>query len=95
MTEARCENWQDIETAPYNTVVIVKVGLSMEFEASLIPDSAMSSLEEFCDQWQAAHEGEHPPCWSGGCCWESNEDENASLQPHAWKPAPARQDGGK
>jgi len=41
-----------------------------------------------CDQWQAAVEGEHPPCWSDGACWESNADEIGSLQPNAWRPLP-------
>lgn len=76
--------WQDINSAPYDTPVEVKVG-SMTFLARLLPDASMSSLDETCDQWQAEIDGEHPPCWSGGACWASNENEDMSLQPTAWR----------
>lgn len=82
----QAEAWQPIQTAPYNEPVKIKVGEGMEFVARLIPDGSMSSEEESCDQWVAEHEGEHPECWSGGACWESNEGEVASLQPTRWKP---------
>lgn len=80
--------WQDIATAPYNTPVRVKAG-EMTFIARLLPDAAMSSDEQSCDRWQAEIEGEHPPCWSGGACWESNENEDPSLQPTHWQPLPS------
>lgn len=80
--------WQDIASAPFNTPVRVKAG-SMTFLARLIPNAAMATDEQVCDQWQAEVEGEHPPCWSGGACWESNEDEALSLQPTQWMPAEA------
>lgn len=80
--------WRDIESAPYNTPVEIKVG-SMTFLARLHPDASMSSLDESCDQWQAEIDGEHPPCWSGGACWASNENEDMSLQPTAWRYPPA------
>lgn len=81
----RGEAWRPIETAPYDTPVEVKVG-SMTFLARLLADASMSSLDETCDQWQAEIDGEHPPCWSGGACWASNENEDMSLQPTAWRP---------
>lgn len=80
----RGEAWRPIETAPYDTPVEVKVG-SMTFLARLLADASMSSLDETCDQWQAEIDGEHPPCWSGGACWASNENEDMSLQPTAWR----------
>ena len=80
-------DWQDISSAPYRTPVEVRVG-HMTFVARLLPDAAMSSLDETCDQWQAEYEGEHPPCWSGGSCWDSNEEEVTSLQPTAWRDVP-------
>ncbi|NML93833.1 hypothetical protein [Novosphingobium olei] len=76
--------WKDIESAPYNTVVRVKAG-QMTFLARLIPNGAMSDMDTSCDQWVAEIEGEHPPCWSGGACWENNEDESPSLQPDGWQ----------
>lgn len=90
-TLARME-WRPIETAPYDTPVEVKVG-SMTFLARLLADASMSSLDETCDQWQAENDGEHPPCWSGGACWASNENEDMSLQPTAWRYPPAPEAG--
>jgi len=78
---------QPIATAPVNEEVYVHCG-EMRFRAKLVPGASMTMDEEPCDQWQATREGEHPPCWSDGCCWASNEDENASLQPTSWSPAP-------
>lgn len=78
--------WMPIETAPYETPVLVKVA-HMTFEAMLKPDAAENE-EGSCDQWVACHEGEHPPCWTDGACWQSNADEIESLQPVAWMPLP-------
>lgn len=80
--------WQPIETAPYNMPVRIKAG-EMTFLARLLPNASMTEDEEDCDQWQAEIEGEHPPCWSGGGCWSSNENESASLQPTHWQPLPS------
>lgn len=77
--------WLPIETAPYGLAVEVRVGEGMTFIAVLEPDASMTSDEQPCDQWQAVHEGEHPPCWSGGACWASNENDDTSLQPIAWR----------
>lgn len=73
----------DLTAAPYNEVVRVKVG-DMTFLATLLPDHSMSDEETTCNQWSAVKEGEHPPCWSAGLCWSSNEDGVVSLQPEAW-----------
>ncbi len=79
--------WMPIETAPYNTPVQVKVG-HMTMLARLIPNGSEDENGS-CDQWQAEHDGEHPPCWSDGACWASNADEVQSLQPSAWTTSPA------
>lgn len=79
--------WRDIASAPYSTPVRVKVG-GMTFLARLEPDASMSDMDTSCDQWQAVNEGEHPPCWSEGACWESNLDGDCSMQPEAWTPTP-------
>lgn len=86
--------WQDIASAPLNTPVLVRVGEGMTFIARLLPDASMTTADETCDQWQAEYEDEHPPCWSDGCCWESNEDGNASLQPRGWQPLPTPTEQG-
>jgi hypothetical protein len=78
------EDWRDdTDNAPYDTPVLVRVG-DMTFIAKLIPDAGMREDETSCDQWVAVNEGEHPPCWSGGACWDSNEDGDRSIQPYAW-----------
>lgn len=74
--------WMPIETAPYDTPVEIQVG-RMTMWARLLPN-ASEGEDGPCDQWQAEYEGEHPPCWSGGACWASNEDEVESLQPTTW-----------
>ena len=76
--------WHPIEAAPYNRAVEVKIG-RRAFPAILLPDASMSSEEQSCDQWQATTDS-YPPCWSDGSCWESNADEQMSLQPEAWRP---------
>jgi hypothetical protein len=63
--------------------------------AVLLPDVSQDGHGNECDQWSAAREGEHPPCWSGGGCWASNEDEVISLQPNAWRPSPPANDEGR
>lgn len=82
------DGWQDIANAPVNTPVRVKAG-NMTFIARIVLGASMTSDEQECNQWQAEHEGEHPPCWSGGACWESNEDEAMSLHPTHWQPIAA------
>jgi len=80
----RAHAWQGIESAPYNTPVRIKAG-EMTFVARLLIDAAMTTAEETCDQWVAEHEGEHPPCWTNGACWQSNENDDPSLRPVAWQ----------
>lgn len=75
---------QDISTAPYDTPVDVKVG-GMTFGAILRRGASVNSDGEDCDQWQATVEGEHPPCWTDGACWESNSYGAPSLQPEAFQ----------
>lgn len=85
--------WRDIETDPpkYDEVVKVKAG-HMTFRAVLRNNIAMDDEGVSCDQWEAAIEGEHPPCWSDGACWELNVDGYGSLQPEEWRPVPPETD---
>lgn len=76
--------WRPIESAPFNTPVEIKAG-SMTFLARLEPDVSEDENGQSCDQWLAEIEGEHPPCWSAGACWSSNENDDRSLQPTAWR----------
>lgn len=76
--------WRPIESAPFNTPVEIKAG-SMTFLARLEPDVSEDENGQSCDQWLAEIDGEHPPCWSAGACWSSNENDDRSLQPTAWR----------
>lgn len=91
--EPEADPWRPLDTAPYNTPVRIKAG-NMTFIAELLPSASMNEDGE-CDQWQAVHEGEHPPCWSGGACWASNENEDPSLQPEGWMPLPPSPEKGE
>lgn len=75
----------DMSAAPAGIPLEVKVGEGMIFHASLAITQSMDGDGNICDQWQATHEGEHPPCWTEGACWQENEDQVASLQPIAWR----------
>jgi hypothetical protein len=76
--------WLPIEEAPYNQEVEVKIG-RRPIPAILRPDASNTCEEKSCDQWQATTDA-YPACWSDGACWESNADEQMSLQPEAWRP---------
>jgi hypothetical protein len=85
-------NWRVIECAPYNEPVEVEAG-RMRFPAILLPDAAMTTEEKSCDQWHATTDV-YPLCWTDGACWETNADEQASIQPTRWRPieAPVQQE---
>jgi hypothetical protein len=76
--------WLSAMTPPYAQEVEVRVG-AMRFRAKLMQGASLDENGRSCDQWQAAREGEHPPCWTDGACWESNADLSPSLQVDAWR----------
>jgi hypothetical protein len=84
--------WRDIASAPYDTPVDVRAG-RMTFVARLLANHSIDENEQACDQWVAEHEGEHPPCWTDGACWENNSDKMMSIQPEQWRPAAAIREG--
>jgi transcription elongation factor Elf1 len=88
-SESTSNPWNyNMDEAPRNgTVVLLKVGESMSFDARW-QEGFMDSDEQDCGCWVALHEGEHPPCWSEGVCWSSNQDESESIQPTAWMYVP-------
>ena len=77
-------DWRGTGTAPFNTPVEIKAG-SMTFLARLLHETSMDEDMRPCDQWVAKNHGEHPPCWTDGACWSSNENDDRSLQPEAWR----------
>ena len=45
--------------------------------------------------WMAAHEGEHPPSWEDGTCWDDSDQPIAwALPPEPLPAPPAAEDGG-
>lgn len=73
----------NMDEAPYNEPVMVRLDSGKEIIARLIQDGSMTSYEESCDQWEADGD-DYPECWTGGACWTVNEDEVASDQPAAF-----------
>lgn len=75
--------WLDPKDAPYWKHVEVKVGRKV-FMAMLTADTSMTEDEKPCDQWQALVDN-YPRNWSGGYCWESNEDGEMSDPVEGWR----------
>lgn len=80
-------DWQPIETAPYDTIVLVDVDDFGTMLARLLPGVSMNANGDACDQW-VAETDVYPDCWTEGACWESNHDEVMSRQPLRWMPPP-------
>lgn len=82
------DKWLDVADAPCDIDLYVRAG-GMTFKARLLLDRSMRHSGEWRDQWVASIEGEHPPCWTEGACWQSNEDEVGSLRPTHYRLLPA------
>lgn len=81
------DEWQQMKTAPRDkTTVLVCTFSGYVFPAFYDPTGSVDENEEVCGIWCAKYEGFHPPCWSEGQCWTSNEDEIMSEQPLYWRP---------
>jgi hypothetical protein len=84
----KLEDWQDMKTAPMDgSDIQIRTFDGFEMLARFEPQGFMTEDGKDCGGWVASVEGEHPECWSGGACWESNEQEVASDHPSAWRPA--------
>ena len=79
--------WQPIETAPKDsTHVIVRTPDGSLFTAAYVP-GFLDSNDNDCWCWVALSDL-HPDDWSGGTCWEVNEDGESSQHPTHWMPLP-------
>lgn len=69
---------------PLETPVIVTMDDGVEFLAMRVV--VMGDVSD-CHAWTVAdeHEPNCPPCWTDGVCWGSNEYEQPSRQPVAWR----------
>lgn len=79
LIEANGDGWLPISEAKYNELVIVETAGGHIFKATLIPNASINDKDETVAQWAA--DGLHPECWTEGCCWESNHDEEPSDPP--------------
>ncbi|PZU95595.1 MAG: hypothetical protein DI527_00875 [Chelatococcus sp.] len=80
--------WNDIESAPRDRPAIL-----LTFQGHVVKAAWQTGFTDENGRdtgaWCATEEGQHPPCWSEGVCWASNEDESPSDPPVAWLPFPA------
>ena len=78
--------WREMATAPMDGTVIeiMAEGYDRPFlirgELGFVDGSGAD-----CWSWVAVEEGKHPPCWSGGAYWDSNENEMPSTPPLRWR----------
>ena len=86
--------WQtDMENVPFLKPVIVQTMSGCVFRAHY-GETTEDGDGRDCDTWAAEDEGIHPPCWTDGLCWASNEDGEPSDQPVKWLlPAPTGEEG--
>lgn len=78
--------WRPISEAKYNVPYIIETESGHVLKAALMPNHSINENEKDCDQWVA--DTIHPECWTDGCCWENNAEEEASDQPMRFMPLP-------
>ncbi len=80
-------DWRTMDWAPKDgTPIRVRTSrrqFDVSWQTGLVDDH-----DQECGAWHAEKVGDHPPCWTDGICWASNEDGRPSEQPQAWQPLP-------
>ena len=91
MSEAKCETWQPIATAPNDGTDIQALipGHDANNVIAWQIEAFIDSENATCGGWAFTTEQEPPECWTDGICWAVNEDGLPSVQPTLWKPLPA------
>ncbi|NBW15571.1 MAG: DUF551 domain-containing protein [Caulobacteraceae bacterium] len=79
--------WRPIETAPRDSTHVMLRAGGREFPGAYLP-GFLDSNDNDCWCW-AALGPNHPDDWTGGTCWEVNEDGLPSTKPTHWMPLPA------
>lgn len=80
-------DWRRMEMAPGDgTPIRIRTAGGHVLIASWRP---VDDPDQECGAWHAETEGDHPPCWSDGVCWEINEDMKPSDPPVGWQPLPS------
>jgi len=87
MTEELKIDWQPIDTAPRDGTPI-QADIPGNGKDNIIAwmDGFMDAAEQDCCAWVFVGDQEPPDCWTDGVCWASNENEEKSVEPIAWKP---------
>jgi hypothetical protein len=88
-SEVEGSGWSTMDSAPDLTFVIVRTKTGYVFKAKYEHNIASGPDEGSCDGWVVGDGDLHPPCWTDGVCWASNEDEEPSDPPVGWMPLPA------
>ena len=79
-------DWQPIDTAPFDTpIVVVTRG------GSVLKAQTAYGIADEGYVWIAVNKDEHPCCWDDGVCWATNSDYEESDPPMWWVPLPVSQ----
>ncbi len=77
--------WQPIETAPTDgRAVVARIPGYGDDNLIAWRDGFLDAAEQDCCGWVFVSDQEPPPCWTDGACWESNENDEASIYPTHW-----------
>lgn len=75
--------WQSIETAPTNTIILIKTESGFKLKASY-EAGFLNTKNKPCWGWVATTD-KFPSDWDGGTCWEVGSNMKPSDQPKYWK----------
>ncbi|MGW9333608.1 hypothetical protein [Bosea sp. NPDC055594] len=80
--------WYTLASAPLDgrDIDILTAG-GFELRARYERQGFINEAGDDCGGWVSSEEDKHPPCWTDGVCWGSNEDESPSDPPIMWRPA--------
>jgi hypothetical protein len=78
--------WQSMSTAPRDgTAIQVEIpGNGSDLIIAWF-DDFIDGKGNPCGGWAFVEDQEPPACWTDGVCWESNADDQPSIQPARWK----------
>ena len=80
--------WHSMETAPRDgTPIQARIPGNGSDNIIMWLDCFIDAEDQDSCGWAFVHEDQEPPqCWTDGACWSSNENNEQSVQPIAWKP---------
>lgn len=85
----RAGGWRPIDDEARNGEPwLIQTARERIFKAKWARDICVDEDGENVDAWAATAEDFHPPCWTDGVCWASNEDGVPSDPPVMYAPLP-------